>query len=148
MKKRLLPAILIFCSCGPIYHTSYSYTPPGNLRGNECANNCQSVQQDCEQDEKETYRDCQSQAELQYALCQASQVKIYNPKNGKVECVSNCYCSRNYCAEPTFQICTDRYNTCYLNCGGTVLATTQCVQNCEEALPPSTQKLSGALTDK
>ena len=147
MKRMLVILMILFSACGPVYRISHSYTPPGDLAGNTCANQCQLTQQQCEQSRFRNFQSCEHSADMNYNLCQSRKIYLYNNDSGRTECISNCFCSRRTCNRPNTAVCTNRYNTCYLNCGGTVVSTTQCVKNCEEAEPPSTQVRKGARID-
>lgn len=144
--KLLLLLLAAVCSCGPVYQTTFSYSPPSDLPGNTCLNGCQSNQQQCEWNERSLHQECERRAEMDYNFCESGKRYSYNYKKKRTDCVENCYCSRDTCPEPNIPLCTDRYNSCYVGCGGTVVATTQCVSSCEKANPPTTQILRGAVT--
>ena len=143
-KTPLLLFLLTLIACGPVYQTSYSYSPPPSLKSTSCINHCQTNQQDCEWQEEQRYQACEDRASADYNICESNKIYGYNYKKKRTECVANCYCSRTSCSAPNIERCTTRYNSCYVGCGGTVVSTTQCVSNCEEAEPPSTQIIRGS----
>ena len=136
----VLCSIIFLESCSPVYSTQYTYYPISGREGQICSNTCLVGKQDCVQAERLNSQNCESQANLQYTMCLNAKVYGYN-SDGDWVCLSNCYCPRIFCNAPNFSFCEENYKTCYLNCGGDVAATTSCVRNCDEANPPTTQRL-------
>ena len=147
MKKMLLVIITILNACSPVYQTSYSYTPPGDLASNTCANQCQLTQLQCEQNILRNLQSCQRRADLNYNLCRSRRFYPYNRINrigiNGIGCFSNRFCNRRTCNGPNIALCTERYNSCYLNCGGTIITTTECVEHCGSSDQPLTQVRKG-----
>lgn len=131
----LIASILALASCGPTYQTFYDYKPMKNATSKRCANDCIALKQDCQSIALQDYNSCQTRAEIAYQSCEDRKYFGYN-KKGEWECLENCYCFRESCSENSAR-CEESYKECYVNCGGTVVATTQCVSNCEEAAAPS-----------
>ena len=104
MKKMLLVIITILNACSPVYQTSYSYTPPGDLASNTCANQCQLTQLQCEQNILRNLQSCQRRADLNYNLCRSRRFYPYNRINrigiNGIGCFSNRFCNRRTCNGP------------------------------------------------
>jgi|GEM_PF-1869708 len=118
--------------CSPVYRTTYAYMPIAGRQGQACSNQCDSARQQCQQMSRQITMQCQTQAQADYRLCEATKTYGYN-KKGEVECLSNCYCSVASCSDPDFATCEENYKNCYLNCGGEVKASTSCVNFCDQA---------------
>lgn len=125
---------LLLSGCGPVYKTTYHFTPPDSQRGRECVNACQSTQQQCESNENYTYEQCKNRAERSYQACESRKKFEPHPKKGWKEpkCVENCQdCSRPYCSSPDDDKCAERYRECYRTCGGSIEKTVTCTSNCD-----------------
>lgn len=119
--------VLIISSCGPVYHTEYTYIPPKNMQGQNCILQCRNIKLQCEQ-LKESQRDrCEDRAELQYERCQ--------DRNRYVDKDDQRYCYRSYCSAPDYAACESDFRVCYQSCGGQVLSETKCVSNCDKVPP-------------
>lgn len=122
----LVPVFTV--SCGPVYRTTYSYDPPETAEGQRCVTHCQFIESQCENQERLIHDNCEMRAELTQSNCMARRRYDHEGK-----CKRYCYCSRPYCASPSFESCKVKYNQCYQNCGGGVSSSTECVRNCEKA---------------
>src|SRR5690606_22150835 len=60
-----LAALFLVEGCGPIYDTTYDYTPPPTDEGRFCATQCQSLQQHCRSDCSRDERLCERQKEME-----------------------------------------------------------------------------------
>lgn len=130
----VIASALLVGACGPVYRTSYQFSPPESPRGRECANRCQATLQQCEANASYTHEQCLNRAEKSYQTCEARKKYEPDPKKGwkKPLCVENCIdCARPYCAKADTEPCNERYRTCYVNCGGTVEKTVTCTSNCD-----------------
>jgi hypothetical protein len=134
-----LLVLVFFCaSCSPVYKNFYDYETPKSTKSHECIQRCSEVRQDCEYFAQQKYDNCENRAQQEYLVCESG--KIYRTKrNGDVECVVNCYCSKSSCPEPDQEACEERYGTCFASCGGKVTVTTRCVENCDKADPPKSR---------
>ena len=135
MLRRLvvLPAFLALSSCGPVYQTTYDFTPPRSFEGRQCINVCQMTQQQCEANETMRHESCEARTEAAYDRCESRKIYRYDHEKGKTKCVENCSCWKESCDEPDLELCQQRYRECYENCGGRVDAYTRCVANCDNA---------------
>jgi hypothetical protein len=136
-KQVLVISLLsIVTGCAPVYRTFYEYKPIASGTGKKCANECIYIKQQCESNAIQSFNACQARVELAYQGCMSRQVFGYD-NEGVWGCQQNCFCFRDSCTDTT-PSCEEPYKDCYVNCGGTVVATTQCVSNCEKALATST----------
>lgn len=126
---------VILSACAPQYRTFYEYKPISSPSDRQCVNGCLVIKQQCEATAIASYNSCETRAEIAYQACEGRKVYGYDDK-GNWTCLYNCFCLRDSCTNYAAN-CEEPYKDCYVNCGGTVVATTQCVQNCEKAAPPS-----------
>jgi hypothetical protein len=124
----LLFSVALLTSCGPVYNTEYSYTPPKSLEGRSCINQCEYSKIQCEELENLRERECESRAELEYDRCRRD---IYNSKKREPKWSE---CSRSSCSTDE-ERCERLYRSCYQACGGRVDSRTVCVANCDQ-IPP------------
>ena len=130
----LVLGALLLGGCGPVYRTTYHFSPPEGQRARECVNACQATQQQCEANETYAYEQCQNRAERSVQACESRKRFEPDPKKGwkKPVCVENCVsCNRPYCASASTERCNERYRACYATCGGTVEKTVECTSNCD-----------------
>lgn len=136
MKKLIFFLIIVMLiSCSPRYHTEYYKLPLKNQNQIMCTQICEGSRQSCIQMENQNYQHCKNIAEMTYQNCLANRVYVYNQKKNRTECKMNCYCSRNHCSQPNYELCEENYRQCYVACGGEIKARTTCVSNCEAAVP-------------
>lgn len=129
----IVPAILLLCSCGPVYRTAYDFTLPNDLRGRECINQCQASWEQCESNAIQVQQGCLNRAQQAYQTCESRKKYLPDPKKGwdNPKCIENCFsCYESYCSEPDLETCNSRYRDCYGNCGGIVKSKTECVAHC------------------
>jgi hypothetical protein len=97
-------------SCGPIYDTKYSLTPPSTSEGKTCISQCDNARLQCEQMERLNETVC----ELRNSICE-----------GKLDCFGfSHFCLANYSR------CDKHYVNCYQTCGGKVESKKVCVMGC------------------
>lgn len=130
-KLLLFLLLLALTSCGPMYETNYTFTPPESSAGNACIFQCQNSQQQCRQLEEYKKDDCEQRSEWQKERCEAEvwRKKGRDPK--WYECGGES-CSADY------DRCDVSYRACYQSCGGKVQSETRCVANCDQ-IPPQGQ---------
>lgn len=121
---------LSLAGCGPMYQTHYSYIPPKSSNGRQCINQCLTNRSYCQSQCQTNYQSCKTSAELiampQYLSYVHQQNAANQPINQGIgdfadysSCTTQCGC------EPT-------YRSCFVNCGGSVIANTQCVAFCNQ----------------
>jgi hypothetical protein len=132
----LLITLVLAAGCSPLYKTTYEYLPLNSAAKESCASACNSSFTICTQNATAINQQCQTGAEISYQLCQASQLWGYDNK-GNYVCLANCFCMRSFCADPDFEPCNETHRSCYIGCGGSISALTECVRNCEKASPPT-----------
>ena len=118
-------------ACGPVYHTDYTFDPPGSQSGRTCVLQCDNSKLLCDQLTESRYDSCLQRAELQYQSCESRKIYRIDYESGKTKCVENCYCYRESCSRDE-ETCDKQYRSCYQTCGGKVTSRTYCVSNCEE----------------
>ena len=109
---------MLLVSCGPVYRTTYDYTPPPTAEGKTCAVQCETIRMQCEQIEDLKKEQCEFRARIDHERCLE--------KSG-----SSTRCSRDTCSVDR-EACVSRYNSCYRTCGGTVAEDRACVSGCDE----------------
>lgn len=57
-------------SCGPVYETRYSFTPPRSAEGRSCAFQCQNGKLQCQQIEEMQEQRCNENARWEQRRCQ------------------------------------------------------------------------------
>ena len=128
-KKSLFLIIFSFLiiSCGPIYKTVYDYQSPRDTESRYCLNTCDTSRQHCSSRCDDRQQNCEVAANsadsMEYASCQMS---------GKKDCKKpynysgHYHCKDHNCKKE----CTNNYNQCFRNCGGTINTRTVCTFNC------------------
>ena len=95
------------------FSDDYKFTPPATAEGKTCIEKCEEKQDGCKTDtenkaEKE-HQECNSKAEAEYNACL------------RYSC-NRATCSKGFCIKQfvSTSSCSEKYRTCYQNCGGTV----------------------------
>ena len=133
---RILATVLIAVvvqACGPIYETSYQFSPPQTAQGRHCASQCQELQGYCRRDCRAEARDCKEDARRQARWDYERYVRQRRAEKKNVErsldsFVSDYHCREDDCSET----CEEDFRLCFSNCGGRVTAHTVCTFNCDE----------------
>lgn len=97
-------------SCGPIYDTKYSLTPPLTLEGKSCISQCENSRLQCEQMETLNESIC----ELKKSICESTM---------------DCFGHVSFCMAD-YSRCDQHYVNCYQTCGGKVDRKEVCVLGC------------------
>lgn len=122
-------SVLMLSGCGPEYQTVYSYVPPHSWRGRQCVNQCLTQRSYCQSE-------CQSQDQTCRAEAQVAAMPAYLHHERKMRkegqgddftTVSD-YADYSNCTDSCG--CAATYRSCFENCGGSVMANTQCVAFC------------------
>jgi hypothetical protein len=124
-------------SCNPIYSTYYEYQPLKSQQSKQCVVSCQNEATRCTQRAQVVQQVCEARAEVAYQGCLASKVFGYDA-NGNFGCLANCYCWKESCGAPDYEPCNTAHRSCYVACGGQIIARTSCIRNCDEASGPTT----------
>ena len=145
LSKITFPAILaLFISgCGPVFETTYYYTPPTSPAGMDCIVYCNKLRTSCEQKEVDLSNSCSTRADREYRYCEdrrrvaleiCSRQFKYNSKeyNDCLKARDAYYsCSKEDC-KPNLKVCEGPFNTCYSSCGGIVQEGQVCVSGCDQ----------------
>lgn len=135
LKRILLVSIVglvcaVLTACGPIYQTNYSYQAPKSWRGKQCVNRCLSDRSRCRSHCNRQNQSCRNDANLAampaYLEYVSQQKKMNLPATQTVTDFANYSQCNNSCG------CEVDYRQCFTNCGGTVIADTQCVAFCKK----------------
>ncbi|MDD3609580.1 MAG: hypothetical protein PHI49_07490 [Halothiobacillaceae bacterium] len=112
--------------CGPIYRTEYRYTPPQDMAGKQCINQCGSIREMCrstaENRAAQERASCQQNASIRYAAC----VATAKDDSARRACNPNAYCNR----EADTSHCEREYRQCYQGCGGKIDSYQVCEFGC------------------
>lgn len=114
-------------SCGPIYNTTYTFSPPNSMQGRQCVNDCLAQKSHCSFRCQRDYEQCtfaaQDEAHHQYREWQrhhhGDHSRYYNDFVDTSQCQQDCGCDNDY-------------RQCYANCGGAVIPHTRCVAFCNK----------------
>jgi hypothetical protein len=122
---------LVLTSCGPIYETRYTFSPPRSGEGRNCTYQCEHSKQQCREIEEMRAQRCEEHSRWETERCQRDL-----ERRGKKEHWYSCggdSCSADY------DRCESSYRSCYESCGGRVNSEEVCTMNCEKA-PPRKKK--------
>ncbi len=121
----LLLAPLVLAGCGPLYHTTYDYTPPRNHIGQLCSTQCSNTRDSCrgkaDSLAQSRYSQCDAQAQQAYEACLAANTSA---QQNHVCLLQQCQSHANY------DHCDADYRSCYSACGGVVTPQKKCVFDC------------------
>lgn len=134
----LRAAVLAVCAlgllgCGPVYRTTYDYSPPKTAQGMACILQCDTIYDQCLALELQSQKACLLRSEVEFQHCEKEAHREYRrcKKDGGTNCREDT-CSRSYCGERDYD-CVAEYNHCYkVGCGGQVRSTTRCVAHCKK----------------
>ncbi len=128
----LLAACLSFLAltaCSPVYQTNYSYLAPKTWRGKQCANRCLQDRSACRAQCLQTSQSCRNSANLAatpaYLIYVEQQRRHHLPLDQTITDFADYSGCTNHCG------CESSYRECFTNCGGEVMANTQCVAFCK-----------------
>jgi hypothetical protein len=127
----VVAASMLF-GCGPVYNTTYSYTPPKSAEGRACTFQCNQIQIQCQQLEDMNRARCEDEAQRRQRQCEWDLRVTEGRKPKWYEC-GNDSCYANYAR------CEQTYRACYQSCGGQISADTRCVANCDK-IPPGERR--------
>jgi hypothetical protein len=140
-------------ACGPQFETEVTLTPPETAEGRTCAAQCQTTEELCRAREDTEVARCEADAEraadrdrrncerrvdrslnscLGGATTPESQNACfvrYGPGSSQRE-----FCDRSptkWC-RPDYGRCTQRFEACFIGCGGQITKRKICVANCDK----------------
>jgi hypothetical protein len=126
----LAGSALLLSGCGPMYQTSYSYIPPHSRSGRRCVNQCLNDRSMCRSQCQTNLQSCKTNANLiampQYLSYVQTQNAAHQPINQSISDFADYSGCSSQCG------CTSTYHACFTNCGGSVIANTQCVAFCNQ----------------
>lgn len=130
-RRRLCVAILVavlLAGCGPLYRTTYDYTPPRDRIGRLCSAQCATTREVCR-------GNADNRAQSQYSQCEIeAQQQYYECLNSAKDSKQRSICFLRQCDSHTdYRYCDDDYRSCYSACGGRVTPQKHCVLNCPDA---------------
>jgi len=118
----LLFSLFLLSSCGPIYQTHYTLSPPEGAEGKSCVFQCDNINTQCKQVKDLELQRCESRADIDFNTCEARNVwKLEKDQKS---------CFRNSCGSSDYTNCESQYRNCYQTCGGKVTGTTVCTAFC------------------
>ena len=134
MRVWLAVLMLAVAGCGPIYETVYSYQPPRSAQGQQCATQCQQIDQYCKQNcrlkEDSCRGDASRQASYEYDRYVREQQRRHQEIKKSVSDFNYGYCSSASSCE---EGCGNDFRICFTNCGGVVTARQECTMFCDQA---------------
>ena len=129
----LLCGVLFLSACGPMYQTSYTYTPPVSMRGKMCVMQCQKQKSLCERLAQSNQTNCKLRARDDARFKYESYVSRQRSKGRKVKKTLEDFYSPWACRSSARSSgCTNDYRACYQLCGGKISSRRQCVAFCDK----------------
>lgn len=139
-----LGAVLaLIAGCSPQYQTFTSYTPPPTEAGQYCVANCFEARRLCRREKSLEVQHCRGDARAEAEArnerrLQEFHIDLARYHAGLLEQAPE----RPHTVSPNFAACTRRdqdleadctqdFDLCYQNCGGTVTYATHCVAHCD-----------------
>ena len=151
---RLLPLIVVvaLAACGPRFETQVTLTPPETEQGRICAAQCQGTEEICraradteaarcevraEREADRKRRQCERRIDRKLRLCLAA-AKTAEDQNAchfkhGADASERIHCDRAPLGQcrPKYDQCQQRFESCYIGCGGQVSKRQVCVANCD-----------------
>lgn len=137
IKRLFLVFVMVLAAgvtaCGPVYETSYSYTPPRSAEGRMCTSQCQQIQNLCLQNCRLEQQTCTSQARAEaasdYSAYVAERTAAKAPVKKRQSDFDYSYrCSSDSACESR---CGNDFRFCYSNCGGQITSQRVCTAFCQ-----------------
>lgn len=124
----------LLTACGPIYDTTYTYSPPTSARGQACVSACEADQSGGRYECRQRTQDCERQKDL-IADREYNRYVRYRQQQGlPVDRNRSSFAPTYSC--PWESECTDvveaQYRACFTGCGGRIQATQTCVMGCNQ----------------
>lgn len=126
----LILSVFALSGCGPIYQTQYSYIPPHSWRGRKCSNRCLSSRAICRSECQTNNQSCETNANMAAMPAYMAYVQRRDNENKPVYNNVRDYADYSNCSDHCG--CESTYRACFTNCGGSVIANTQCVAFCNQ----------------
>lgn len=131
----LWASIFLLSGCGPVYETHYNYVPPASWHGRQCANHCLAKRSRCRTSCQSAKQVCRSAADMDAMPAYLDYAQ--DQRNSGEPVVNSVSDFADYSNCPDKCGCGSTYRACFSNCGGTVIANTQCVAFCNEKIQSS-----------
>ena len=122
-----LLATVMLSGCGPLYRTTYDFTPPRDRIGRLCSAQCATTREVCR-------GNADNRAQNQYSQCEIeAQQDYYHCLNAAKDSKQRNFCFLRQCYSHTnYSRCDTDYRGCFSACGGRVVAQKHCVLNCPD----------------
>ena len=121
---------LFLVGCAPVYQTNYSYIPPKSWKGKQCVNRCLSNRSICRSVCRSATQSCRNTANLEAMPAYLQYVAEQKNQNQPLLRTVSDFADYSNCSDHCG--CESTYRECYANCGGQVMADTQCVAFCKK----------------
>ena len=108
-------SIVLLASCTPQYETTYSFVPPKDNKGRECANSCVTEKNRC-------INQCNQSLGVTDTASNIFSTLVNSGTENKPE-------KSDRVATCTAQ-CNESHRVCHENCGGKVIVNKKCVAHC------------------
>lgn len=126
----LMFSVFLLAGCGPVYQTQYSYVPPHSWRGRKCINRCLTARSYCRGECQTNDQACHSNANVAAMPAYLAYVQERNSKGKPTYMNVSDFADYSNCSDHCG--CESTYRACFSNCGGEVIANTQCVAFCNQ----------------
>ena len=153
MRTPLVILLAMLAACGPRYETEITLTPPETEQGRICVAQCQGTEEICraredteaarcevraEREADRNRRQCERRVDRKLRLCLAAARNVDDQnachfKHG-ADASERIHCDRGSYKQcrPDYGRCQQRFEACYIGCGGQVSKRKVCVANCDQ----------------
>jgi hypothetical protein len=125
----LILMVSLLSACGPIYQTTYTYSPPSSQTGKMCVNQCLQTKNNCQQMCQLQDQNCRMQARqdafYRYQQYRDEQTSRGEKNDRSIDSFDDSYSRCNHSCH-----CVSDFNICYENCGGVVQKNKVCTAFC------------------
>lgn len=125
---------VMLAACGPIYDTTYTYTPPTGQRGQACVSSCEADQSQGRYACRQRTQACENEKD-RIADREYNRYVYYRQQQGLPLDRTRQSFEPSYSC-PWESECTDvvdaDYRACFTGCGGRIDATQTCVMGCNQ----------------
>ena len=124
-------ALASLVSCGPIYKTVYTFTPPLSTQGKFCANQCEQIRQGCRTNcllkQQICLSEAKQEAQIDFDAYVEERKQLKRPLKKGLGDFYHPSCRLDSCEDD----CDADHRACFTNCGGRIDAATVCIAFCE-----------------
>lgn len=121
---------IFLAACSPVYQTNYGYVAPKSWKGKQCVNRCLRDRSYCRAQCQSSGQACKNTANLEAMPAYLSYVEQQKKQNLPLDRSVGDFADYSSCTDHCG--CESTYRECYANCGGQVVANTQCVAFCKK----------------